>query len=407
MTDFSQKTIAIGICGGIAAYKACDLIRELQRRDATRVIPLMTASAQQFITPLTLQSLSREEVITSELKIESDGTPTHIKLAQQADVLVIVPATVNTIAKLANGFADDIISTTFMTFTNKPVVIAPAMNTRMWHHPIFEENLEKLERLPNVSIVDPIAGNLACGETGDGHLASQEIILAHIYKAMHAEKNLYANQRAIVTAGGTREAIDPVRVLTNKSSGKMGIAMADELWAMGAEVTLVTSVKNLEKPYAIIPVESALEMQTALENRFDECDVLVMAAAVGDFTAAASPQKIKRQGKPRLQLELTANPDIIGELAKRKRENQIVIGFAAESENLLENAQEKLTRKNLDAIVANDISRNDIGFDADQNEITLLIRDEEPVVLPKAGKDQIAREVLMKLDSLNFSTARG
>ena len=396
--NFDGKTIAIGVCGGIAAYKVCDLIRELQRRGAGRVIPLMTRAAQEFITPLTLQSLSREKVYTSELAIEDDGTPTHIMLAQQADVLVILPATVNTVAKLAGGFADDILTTTFMTFTGKPVVIVPAMNTRMWHHPLFEENLEKLERLPNVAIVDPIAGNLACGETGDGHLADQEIILSAIYKATHPNQDLYQNTRAIVTAGGTREPIDPVRVITNKSSGKMGIAMADELHAMGAEVTLVTSVKNLTRPYAILPVETAEEMRVAIDNRFDDCDLLVMAAAVGDYKASeTSAQKIKRQGKPALSIELSANADILAALGKRKRSDQTLIGFAAESEDLLENAQKKLDAKNLDAVVANDISRGDIGFDADQNEITLLMRGQKPVTLPKAGKDRIAREVLTTL----------
>jgi phosphopantothenoylcysteine decarboxylase/phosphopantothenate--cysteine ligase len=401
--DFSGKTIAIGITGGIAAYKACDLIRELYRRGAARVICVMTDAAQAFITPLTLQALSRQPVYTSALSVEPSGVPIHIVLAQQADALLILPATADMMAKLAHGFADDLVSTTAITFTDKPVLVAPAMNTRMWNHPLTHENVHTLRKRAGYVVIEPCAGHLACGETGDGHLADMETILQQLYKAVHPNAGLYQGMSAIVTAGGTNEPIDPVRVISNRSSGKMGLALADELFAMGADVTLITTRPPASRPYTMIPVQSALEMQETLQTRFAQTDLLLMAAAVADYSVAnPSTCKIKREHQAEMALGLVRNPDILAELGPQKQPTQWVVGFAAESENLLQQAQEKMRRKHLDAIVANDISRSDIGFESDQNEVTLLFSDDRfpntaSVSLPRATKGEIARQILCLL----------
>lgn len=393
--NFSGKTIAIGICGGIAAYKACDLIRELYRQGAERVIPLMTQSAEAFITPLTLQSLSQEKVLRWDASIDEAGIPVHITLAQQADALLILPATVNTIAKLAHGLADDLLSTTFMTFTDKPVVLAPAMNTRMWRHPIFQENLQKLDNLPNLHVIDPSAGLLACGETGEGHLASQDLILQALYRALHPQAGLYQNCRALVTAGGTAEPIDPVRAITNQSSGKMGLALADELWAMGASVTLLSS-RPVDRPYPVLSFTTASELGLLLDQHFPDCDLLMMAAAVSDFKVAnPASQKIKKDVG--LNFEMALNEDLLAQVSEHKQPHQMVVGFAAESEHLLKNAITKLAKKHLDAIVANDISRSDIGFQSDENEVTILMADGFKKHLPRASKADIARQILCVL----------
>jgi phosphopantothenoylcysteine decarboxylase/phosphopantothenate--cysteine ligase len=396
--DFSGKTIALGVTGGIAAYRACDLIRELFRRGAQRVPCLMTPSAQAFLTPLTLEALSREPVYTSELSVDAAGIPRHIALAQQADALLIMPATADSLARLAQGRADDPVTTTAITFTDKPVLLAPAMNTRMWRHPLTRANLDILRTTAGYTVVPPCAGHLACGETGDGHLADMEAILRDLYRALHPQAGLYRGVRAMVSAGGTAEAIDPVRLLTNRSSGGMGLALADELHAMGAAVRLVTTRPPASRPYAVLPVTTAAEMRATLEAHFEDTDLLLMAAAVADYTPAApSSHKLKREHLPELRLELVRNPDILAGLAARKQAHQCVVGFAAESDDLHAHAAEKRIRKNLDAIVANDISRSDIGFDAPDNEVLVLFRDGSAVPLPRAPKPDIARQLLALL----------
>lgn len=396
--NFSGKTIAIGITGGIAAYKACDLIRELYRRNAERVICIMTPAAEAFITPLTLQALSRNPVYTSELSIDASGVPIHIVLAQQADALMILPATTNVIAKLSQGLADDLVTTTAITFTRKPVLVVPAMNTRMWEHPLTRDNIQRLKTLAGYTIVEPCAGHLACGETGDGHLADQETVLQALYKAIHPQAGIYKGVRAVVTAGGTAEPIDPVRLISNRSSGKMGLALADELFAMGADVTLVTTRPPGPRPYQLITVQTATEMQKALNDHFERTDLLLMAAAVSDFAVEQpADQKIKREHTSNPTLQLVSNPDILASLGERKKTGQMLVGFAAESQDLIRNATDKMRRKHLDAIVANDISRSDIGFDADENEVTLLLADQPPQTLPRAPKNEIARTLLTRL----------
>lgn len=397
--NFDGKTIVIGITGGIAAYKACDLIRELYRRKAQRVICIMTPAAEAFITPLTLQALSRQPVYSSELAVDDSGVPVHITLAQQADALLILPASTDSIAKLSHGFADNLVTTTAITFTDKPILLAPAMNTRMWRNPLTQDNLQRLRQLPNVTVIEPCDGHLACGETGEGHLADQEIILRALYRAIHPKAGLFKGVKAIVTAGGTAEPIDPVRVISNRSSGKMGLAMADELHAMGAKVCLIsTSRPSGLRPYEIVIAQTAVELQQTLEQRFETADLVVMAAAVSDFSVAdPQAEKIKRVEGEAIQIDLVSNPDILAGLGQRKKPGQILVGFAAESRDLLENASEKLRRKNLDMIVANDISRSDIGFEAEENEVTLLFPEAPPITLEKAPKSAIARQTLLSL----------
>lgn len=400
--NFTGKTIAIGVTGGIAAYRSCDLVRELYRRKAGRVVALMTPSAMAFLPPLTLQALTGEAVHVSELAVDPQGIPWHIVMAQQADALLIHPATVNSMAKLAHGLADDIVTTTAITFTDKPLLLAPAMNTRMWENPLTQRNVQTLRALPNLTLIEPTAGLLACGETGEGHLAHAETVLQYLYRATHPDAGLYQDQKVLVTAGGTAEPIDPVRTLTNRSSGKMGVALADELFAMGADVTLIatTSVDVpdlIARPYDVVTVERSAEMALAVETRFEDSNLLVMAAAVSDFQAAAeSSQKIKR-GLANLSLELEPTTDILGSIAQRKRANQRVVGFAAESQDVLLNASEKLVRKHLDAIVVNDISRPDIGFQSDENEVSVLFPNRERVHIAKAAKDMVARQILQAL----------
>jgi phosphopantothenoylcysteine decarboxylase/phosphopantothenate--cysteine ligase len=396
--DFSGKTIALAVTGSIAAYRTCDLIRELYRLNALRVMVLLSQSATEFVTPLSLQILSREAVHLNDLSVNEQGVPIHIATAQDADVLVVVPCTANMLARLAHGLADDLVSTTAISFTDKPMVIVPAMNTRMWRNPLTKKNVELLSALPNVTVITPISGNLACGETGDGHLADQSVILQYIYRQLHPQAGLFNRMSAIVTAGGTREPLDPVRTLTNRSSGKMGLALADELFGMGASVTLITTQAPANsRPYPVVTVDRADEMRIAIENRFSSADLLLMSAAVSDYRVEApAKQKIKR-GEGPLILELAPNTDILAQLSKQKRPDQVVVGFAAETEHLLAHAREKLERKNLDLVVANDISREDIGFNHEFNEVTLLFRDKEQTAIPRGPKTLVARELLTVL----------
>lgn len=400
MKRFENKRVLIGISGGIAAYKVCDLIRMLYREGASEIVAMMTSSAQSFITSLTLESLTKSYVYVNNLENTPDGMPAHVALAQDMDVLVLIPATANTIGKLAHGIADNIVTTTAATFTSKPVVIVPAMNTRMWQNPIIQKNLRILKSLDNITLVPPEVGELACGEHGEGKLANLETILLYLYKALHPQNRLYKDKRVVVTAGGTRENIDSVRYLTNRSSGKMGIAIADELFAMGADVLLLHTIPGLDKPYRIIHIETVEEISQYTKRNFKEADGLIMAAAVSDFKLSKA-QKAKFKGKIKksdnLNLELEKTDDILCAVALDKKEDQFVVGFAAESDHVLLNAREKLERKQLDMIVANDISRDDIGFGSDENEVTLLFGDKERIDLPKTAKFLIARQLLVHL----------
>ncbi len=400
MRRFENKRILVAVTGGIAAYKACELIRMLQKEGASEVVAMMTPGAQSFLGTLTLETLTKGYVYVNAMENTPDGIPAHIALAQDMDAMIILPTTANTLAKLAHGMSDNMVTTTAITFTGKPVVIVPAMNTRMWENPLVQKNLRILKSLDHVTLVPPETGDLACGEYGDGKLASLDTALLYLYKAMHPQRRLFKDKRVVVTAGGTREPIDAVRYITNNSSGKMGVALADELFSMGADVLLLHTMENLDRPYRIIHVENAEEMGKFAKRNFKEADGIIMAAAVADFqmppnARSAPPRKLKKQDT--LSLDLVKTPDILGEIGPTKQKDQFVVGFAAESDHVIQHAREKLERKHLDMIVANDISRQDIGFASDENEVSILFRDKERIDLPKAQKSVIARQILVHL----------
>src|SRR5271157_4972185 len=385
--------IVLGVSGGIAAYKAAEIVRLLQDR-GIRVQVVMTHAAQEFVRPLTFAALSGEKVITDMFGAGEhpniDSAVEHIAVAQAIDALLVAPATADVLARFAQGIASDFLTTLYLA-TTAPVVVAPAMNVNMWNHPATQANLEIL-RQRGVKIVDPGSGYLACGMTGAGRLAENEAIVAALLEALGASQDL-ADETLLITAGPTREKIDPARYLTNRSSGRMGYAMAEAALRRGARVLLVSGPTALTPPGAaeITRVESAEQMRDAVLNLLPQATVVIKTAAVSDYRAkSASPQKIKRKGPITLELEPT--PDILKEISLRKQ-SQIVVGFAAETENVLENARQKLAAKQLDAIVVNDVSREGVGFDSDRNEVTIISHD-EVVEVPETTKWDVAQRVL-------------
>lgn len=387
----SGKNILIGITGGIAAYKICELIRMFKRQNAN-VRVICTPNALNFVTKLTLQNLSQNEVGIEEFELEK-FKPEHISYADEADIMVIAPATANTISKIATGICDNLLTSVVCAF-KKPVIIAPAMNCNMWKNPIIQENIHKL--ISNgFKILEPESGYLACGYEGSGRLCGLDKIFdAAISVLLAREEN---KKKYIITAGGTIEDIDPVRYISNYSSGKMGLALADEAYLNGNNVVLITT-KEVTRPYEIIKVKSALEMQNAVNQEFDTSDVVIMAAAVADYRVKKqSEQKIKKTSDEEITLELVKNPDILKELCEKKTK-QIVVGFCAESENLIENAKQKILKKGCDYLIANDISRSDIGFSSSYNEVAILNKNGEIKKLSRAPKSQIAREILKEIN---------
>ncbi len=388
--------IALGVSGGIAAYKAAEIVRLLQDR-GLRVQVVMTAAAQEFVRPLTFAALSGEKVITGMFGSASgdeqanvEAAIEHIAIAQAIDALVVAPATADMLARFAQGIANDFLSTLYLA-TTAPVVVAPAMNVNMWKHAATQANLEIL-RQRGVRIVEPDEGYLACGMTGAGRLAENETIVAAVMEALGASQDL-AGETVLVTAGPTREKIDPVRYLTNRSSGRMGYAIAEAALRRGARVLLVSGPTAIAAPGAaeLTRVETADEMLAAVLKFLPEATVVIKTAAVADFRPrAAAAQKIKRKGEMTLVLEPTA--DILAEVARRKT-TQIVVGFAAETENVLENARKKLASKSLDAIVVNDVSREGVGFDSDRNAVT-IISPSEVIEVPETSKWEVAHRVL-------------
>jgi len=390
LSPLDHRTILLGVSGGIAAYRACDLA-SLLRRAGADVHVVMTANAREFITPLTLQTLTRNPVHCEQFGLAGEWRPEHIDLAQRADLILIAPATADLLAKLACGLCDDLL-TTMVLASQAPIMVAPAMNPRMWEHPATQHNLSVLQNRYRYEVIPPEIGEVACGDFGAGKMAQLETIMATVGGRLVAYRTL-AGKQVLVTAGGTREPIDPVRFVGNRSSGKMGIAMADAAWARGAEVTLISTVE-LDRPYPVILVETALEMQEAVEAEFDNCEALVMTAAVADFRPlAVSEQKIKKTESEDIVLELTKNPDILDLLGRVKRSDQFIIGFAAESEALLSNASQKLKRKNLDVIVGNDITVPDIGFGSDENAVVILTAEGTKENLPRMPKRAIAEHL--------------
>jgi phosphopantothenoylcysteine decarboxylase/phosphopantothenate--cysteine ligase len=386
--------IALGVSGGIAAYKAAEIVRLLQDH-GIRVQVIMTQAAQEFIRPLTFATLSGEKVITDLFSAGAeppniDSAVEHIAVAQTIDALLVAPATADVLAKFAQGIADDFLSTLYLA-TTAPVVIAPAMNVNMWEHAATQANVEIL-RKRGVKVVDPGEGYLACGMVGAGRLASNEAIVAAALEALGASQDL-TGETVLITAGPTREKIDPVRYLTNRSSGRMGYALAEAALRRGARVMLVTGPTALIPPEAaeVTRVESAEEMRQAVLSLLPQATVVIKTAAVSDYRPKnPSQQKIKRGGS--LTLELEASPDILAETVRNKK-SQLVVGFAAETENVLENARKKLLSKSLDAIVVNDVSAEGIGFDSDRNAVTILTSD-EVLDVPETTKWEVAQRVL-------------
>lgn len=386
------KNILLGICGGIAAYKICFLIRKFKQNGAN-VQVVATPNALNFITKLTLQTLSNNEVKVDEFE-QKNFSPEHISFADNSDIFVIAPATANTISKLATGVCDNLLTSVACAFT-KPFVIAPAMNTNMWNNPALKTNIETLKKR-GVKICEPESGFLACGYNGQGRLCDVNKIFDEVVETFQNRERL-KGKKIVVTAGGTREKIDSVRFLSNYSSGKMGTALADISYSQGAEVVLITTVK-CEKPYKTIFVDSALEMQKEVEKEFEDSDCLIMASAVADYRAKEiADQKMKKTDDEEITITFVKNPDILKEICKSKRENQTVIGFCAESENLLENAKEKIKNKNCDFLIANDISRKDTGFSSDYNEVLILDKNGNIEKIDKALKTEIAKEILKLL----------
>ncbi len=387
--------VALGVCGGIAAYKAAEIIRLLQDR-GLRVQVIMTQAAQEFIRPLTFAALTGEKVITEIFAADEVSAPNldsaieHISVAQNIDTLLVAPATADVIAKFAQGIANDFLTTLYLA-TKAPVVIAPAMNVNMWDHAATQANVETLKKR-GVKIVDPDSGYLACGMTGSGRLADNQTIVAAVVESLGVSQDL-AGETLLITAGPTREKIDPVRYLTNRSSGRMGYALAEAASRRGARVLLISGPVSLKPPSSaeITNVESAGEMRAAVLQLFPQATVAIMTAAVSDYRPAqVATQKIKRNGATSLNLEPTS--DILAELSRQKK-SQIIVGFAAETENVLENARKKLLTKSLDAIVVNDVSHEGVGFDSDRNAVTIITR-AEVVEVPETTKWEVAQRVL-------------
>jgi phosphopantothenoylcysteine decarboxylase / phosphopantothenate---cysteine ligase len=387
--------IALGVTGGIAAYKAAEIVRLLEDR-GIRVQVVMTRAAQEFVRPLTFAALSGEKVITGMFSPGDQHTPNidsaieHIAVAQSIDALLVAPATADVLAHFAQGIAGDFLTTLYLA-TTAPVVVAPAMNVNMWNHAATRANLEIL-RQRGVRIVEPGSGYLACGMTGAGRLAANEAIVAALLEALGASQDL-AGETVLITAGPTREKIDPARYLTNRSSGRMGYAMSEAALRRGARVLLVSGPTALTPPAAaeITRVESAEQMRDAVLSLLPQATMVIKTAAVSDYRAkSASPQKMKRKGPITLELEPT--PDILKDISLRKQ-SQVVVGFAAETENVLENARQKLAAKQLDAIVVNDVSREGVGFDSDRNQVTIITPD-EVVDVPETTKWEVAQRVL-------------
>ncbi len=394
MGIFSGKEIVLGVTGGIAAYKACEIVREL-RKDSANVHVVLTASGAQFITPLTLQTLSKNPVVMDLFNLVSESEIGHISLAQRAHLLLIAPATANIVGKIRNGIADDMLSTVVMA-TTAPVLLAPAMNAQMYASAAVRENIAVLQER-GFHFVEPDEGELACGTVGPGRLAEVGKIL-EMARILLSEKPL-AGKKVVVSAGPTAEPMDPVRFLSNRASGKMGFAMARAARRLGAEVTLVSGPAALPDPYflATVRVRTAEEMLGAVTREAEGADVVVMCAAVADFRPEKpSSRKIKKDGFD-CKVELAPTPDILESLGKRKG-NRFLIGFAAETDDLARNAREKMRRKNLDAIVANDVSRTDIGFESDNNEVRIFFQDGDVMDLPLATKDGIAVGVWLALN---------
>ena len=398
MSALSGKSVVLCVTGGIAAYKAADIISRLRKKGAN-VFVIMTKSATEFITPLTLEVLSGNRVVTDMFSRDFTWEVEHISLAKRADVFVIAPATANVIGKAAHGIADDMVTTTLMA-TKAPMVIVPAMNTGMYENPVVQENITILENR-GVRFVQPASGRLACGDSGKGKLAEPETIVNEICAA--AMKQDLRGKTILVTAGPTREAIDPVRFISNHSTGKMGYAIAQNASMRGAKVILVSGPVSLETPYGVerVNVSSARDMHDAVISRLDKVDWVIKSAAVGDYRPeTTADEKIKKKDDD-MSISLVRNPDILAEIGSKKQNHQLVCGFSMETQDLLNNSRAKLQKKNCDMLVANNLKTEGAGFAHDTNVATLLYRDGTHEPLSLMQKDDLASIVLDRLLKLS------
>lgn len=391
MSNLTNKNILLCVTGGIAAYKAAELVRLLKTSNAF-VKVLMTKSAQEFITPLTMQALSGEKVHTDLLSTEAEAAMGHIELAKWCDLIVIAPCSANSLSKIAEGRGDDLLSAVCLA-TESEIFIAPAMNQAMWKDKRTQKNLSKSIKA-GLNVIGPASGEQACGDVGDGRMTEPADIVSEIEKTL--EKGLLTGKKVIITAGPTQEMIDPVRYISNKSSGKMGFSLAEEVKNQGALVTLISGPVNLKTPEKVKrhDVLSADEMKLKVEELIEDCDIFIAAAAVSDF----KPKEIyknkikKNETEKHLNLKMDKNSDIL-KVISEKNLNLKTVGFAAETENLLSNAKKKLSQKKLDLIVANDVSNKDIGFDSDENEVTLITKKEQKKI-KKASKKIVSKKIV-------------
>ena len=393
-----DKTVVIGVSGGIAVYKTLDVISRL-RKLGVNVNVIMTKSATEFVTPLSFQSLSQNYVVCDMFEDPKTWDVEHISLAKRADVFLIAPATANVIGKIANGIADDMLTTTVMA-TKAKVLIAPAMNTNMYQNPILQRNINTLKEL-GYNFVEPESGRLACGDTGKGKLASPETIVDEVVKLLSKEQDL-KGKSIIVTAGPTIESIDPMRYITNRSTGKMGYSIAKEAIERGADVTLITGPTNLTPPQnlkKLVKIESAKDMYEAVLENLDENDVVIKSAAVADYKPKNYSNKKIKKSDDDLVIELDRNKDIAQEIGKIKN-NKILVGFAAETNDLIENASLKIKKKNLDFIVANDLTKEGAGFGVDTNIVKIIDKEGNITEYPKMKKEEVANIILDKIKEL-------
>lgn len=394
-----NKTVVLGVSGGIAVYKACDVVSRLKKLNAN-VHVIMTKSATEFVTPLTFQSLSQNYVVNDMFEEPKTWDVEHISLAKKADVFLIAPATANVIGKIANGICDDMLTTTVMATTGK-VLIAPAMNTNMYKNPILQRNINTLKEL-GYNFVNPESGRLACGDVGEGKLASPEVIVNAVVDLLNDNNKDLQGKKIMITAGPTVESIDPVRYLTNRSTGKMGYAIAKMAADRGADVTLVSGPTNITPPYNIkklIKIQSAEDMYNAIIDNFEENQVIIKSAAVADYKPKTYSDKKIKKSNDDLVIELDRNKDIAYELGKIKKD-KILVGFAAETNDLIENAKGKVNKKNLDFIVANDLTEEGAGFGTDTNIVKIIDKEGNISKYPQMKKDEVANVILDKVKSL-------
>lgn len=391
-SEMKKPCVVLGVTGGIAVYKACELLRLLQKRGID-VFVVMTQNACRFVAPLTFETLSGHPVAVDTFDRPQTWEVEHIALAKRADLFLIAPATANIMGKMACGIADDMLSTTVMA-TRAPVLVAPAMNTGMWENAAVQQNVKTL-RARGVEIVAPVSGHLACGDNGAGKLEDVAVIAERACELLFAKKDM-EGLRVMVTAGPSREALDPVRYISNRSSGKMGYAIAQAAQKRGAEVTLLSGPVAIEAPQGVklVPFTTTQELLDRAGELAQEQDLLIQAAAPADYRAKEiAPQKIKKQGGEPMTFTLVENPDVAATLGKAKRSGQVFVGFAAETNDVLAHARDKLARKNLDMIVANDVTRPGAGFDVDTNIVTLITKDGQEA-LPMMSKAEVAQRIL-------------